>query len=198
MPDEPAEAPEAPRVRSRTLAREAALQALYSILQSGPGRSEALELALERHPLDDASRDYAREIYDGVLSRASGLDERYEGYLKKGWTPDRLALVERVILRLAVWELFHRPGIPPKVTIAEALRLAERFADASSTRFIHGILGRVILDSPKAEWRPEEAEVFEEDPTPKPDGPELVEAVEGSPEHQELEQAMPWVVRSRP
>ena len=92
---------------------------------------------------------------------------------------------------LGRWQALAADGSAPGAT------RSERFADASSTRFIHGILGRVILDSPKAEWRPEEAEVFEEDPTPKPDGPELVEAVEGSPEHQELEQAMPWVVRSR-
>jgi N utilization substance protein B len=185
-----------PRVRSRTLAREAALQAVYSVLQGGPPRSEALALALARHHLDEASEAYAGEAFDGVLSRASGLDELFSHHLKRGWTPDRLALIERLILRLAAWELFHRPGIPPKVTITEAIRLAKRFGDAGSARFIHGVLGSVAADSPKAAWKPEDEEAFQEDRVEAEDLLEEVDASEGSEELQELQKGINWAIRT--
>ncbi len=185
-----------PRARSRTLAREAALQAVYSVLQGGPAREEALALSLARHHLDEASEAYAAEAFEGVLSRASGLDERYGPYLKRGWTPDRLALIERLVLRLAVWELFHRPGIPPKVTITEAIRLAKRFGDAGSGRFIHGVLGKVVADSPKAIWRPEDEEAFSEDRVEAENLLEEIDAPEGSEEHEELKKGMVWAIRT--
>jgi N utilization substance protein B len=89
----------------------------------------------------------------------SEIDARYSPFLKSGWTPDRLALVDRLVLRLAVFELWGMPEIPPKVTITEAVELAKRFGGADSGSFINGVLGRVLQVSPKAGWTGEAAEV---------------------------------------
>lgn len=146
-------------VKSRRAAREAAFQAVYQCVCGGGSIDAAVTEALGRRTFSPEAAAFVRELGVGTVTGVSEIDARYSPFLKSGWTPDRLALVDRLVLRLAVFELWGMPEIPPKVTITEAVELAKRFGGADSGSFINGVLGRVLQVSPKAGWTGEAAEV---------------------------------------
>jgi transcription antitermination factor NusB len=139
-------------VKSRRAAREAAFQAVYQCACGGSSISVAVEEALTRQTFSDEAAALVRELANGAMTGVIELDARYAPYLKSGWTPSRLALIDRLLLRLAVFELWSMPNVPPKVTITEAVNLAKRFGGADSGPFINGVLGKVLEVSPKREW----------------------------------------------
>jgi N utilization substance protein B len=85
--------------------------------------------------------EYARELAEGVASRAAELDERITA-AAEGWTADRLGAVERNVLRVAVHEL-DTGSVPPEVAINEAVELAKRYASDEAAKLVNGILGRI-------------------------------------------------------
>ena len=103
----------------------------------------ALELLLdpERHAADTI--DFARELVLGAATHRGHIDEVIESYAR-GWTLERMANVDRNILRLAMFELLYLPDIPPSVTVNEAVELAKKYSTAESGRFVNGILGNVV------------------------------------------------------
>jgi len=127
----------------RRKAREVALQFLYQLdLQ---GESDPAEHATEfwaRHPLDEDGREFADGLVRGAMERQGAIDE-YIGRCTENWELDRMAVVDRNILRLAVYELGWREETPPKVVINEAIEIAKKFGTRESGRFINGILDRV-------------------------------------------------------
>lgn len=88
--------------------------------------------------------EYARELADGVVEAAPGLDERITA-AAEGWTADRLGAVERNVLRIAILEL-ERGAVPPEVAIDEAVELAKRYASDEAGRLVNGILGRILRE----------------------------------------------------
>ena len=104
-----------------------------------------------------------------MVTDTAALEEKFSKFLKKGWTLDRLAVSDRLALRLATYELFEIPDLPPKVSIAEAVKIAKKFGTADSGRFVNGVLAKVLLDSPKKDWQPPEPPSPQ---TPEPDNPE--------------------------
>jgi N utilization substance protein B len=85
--------------------------------------------------------EYARELAEGVAARAEQLDERITA-AAEGWTADRLGVVERNVLRVAVHEL-DTGSVPPEVAINEAVELAKRYASDEAGKLVNGILGRI-------------------------------------------------------
>lgn len=83
--------------------------------------------------------EFASKLYEKSLQKADQLDELIQPHIKN-WRLDRLAILDRVILRMAVCELVHFPEIPVKVSINEAIELAKKFSTSQSGRFINGIL----------------------------------------------------------
>ena len=73
------------------------------------------------------------------------------------YTVDRLTAVDRNVLRVATWELFHLAYIPPVVTINEAIEIAKKYATAESGRFVNGVLGTMLKRSPKRDYDPKTA-----------------------------------------
>jgi transcription antitermination factor NusB len=127
----------------RRKARELALQFLYQLELRGdsvPGPSEAEFWA--RHPVDDDARQFASGIVRGVTANQERID-RTITECTEHWDLDRMAVVDRNILRLAVYELLWPTGVPPKVAINEAIEIAKKFGTQESSRFINGILDRV-------------------------------------------------------
>ena len=176
-------------VKSRRAAREAAFQAVYQCSCGGSSISVAIDEALSRQTFSDEAAAFVRELANGAVTSVIELDSRYSPFLKPGWTPTRLALIDRLLLRLAVFELWFMSGVPPKVTITEAVNLAKRFGTADSGPFINGVLGRVLEVSPKAEWTGEAAEeVGAAVVSPGIDGPEVIE--------EEVEQDAAWTISS--
>lgn len=186
------------RVRSRKMAREAALQALYAVAAAGQELLHATDAAIEHQRLADSSAEFARGVADGVASQRSVLEPLVEPHLKKGWGLDRIAVVDRIILLIAAYELYHLPGMPPKVSITEAVRLAKKYSTSDSASYINGVLAKVLEASPKAQWDPSMEEAMEPDEeVPEEDEAEVVEEIEeGSEAHEEITKAGAWVIRS--
>lgn len=96
-------------------------------------------------PTRKSTRDFAMALVTGVLAHQTEVDERISRYLEH-YQLHRLAVVDRNILRLAIYEMLHRGDIPPVVSINEAIELAKRYGAEESSRFVNGILDRVTVD----------------------------------------------------
>jgi len=127
----------------RRKSREIALQFLYQLEQNGasdPGPYEAE--FWERRPVDEEAREFASSLVHGVKRKQAEIDERIISSTEH-WDLDRMAVVDRNILRLAVYELLFEPEVPGKVAINEAIEIAKKFGTSESSRFINGVLDRI-------------------------------------------------------
>jgi len=127
---------------TRRKAREVALQILYKADISG--RTEPFDYSAEMDALKQGTdaRAYCETIVAGALARTPELDAVIEGCASR-WKVSRMTVVDRNILRLAVFELAHAPDVPYKVVIDEAVELAKRYGTEDSPAFINGILDQV-------------------------------------------------------
>jgi N utilization substance protein B len=126
---------------ARRQAREAALQALYFWEVGRTAPQEAIDSVFAEH-LPDASEP-VREFAETLLRGAVASHQEIDGLIEKQsshWRLERLALIDKSILRLAVWELQHQPETPPAVIVNEALELARTFSGDESVKFINGVL----------------------------------------------------------
>ena len=98
---------------------------------------------------DEKAREYAERMVRGVMSRRGELDESIEAALEH-WDMKRLAVIDRNVIRLAVYEMQHCMDVPPVVSINEAVDIAKYFGTAESGRFVNGVLDRIRkgLDRP--------------------------------------------------
>lgn len=131
----------------RTRGREIALQVLYQTEQNPDSDPAEVERFIDRRLTDQALRDYARELVEGVRSNQARIDGQITE-VAENWRLDRMAAIDRNILRLGAYELFFREDVPRKVAINEALELAKRYSTAQSSRFVNGILDRLANPSP--------------------------------------------------
>ena len=115
---------------------------------------DPVDLAEERGEL--ATRDdtvaqvppYTRTIVRGVAENLDRLDEVIASHLQD-WTLERLPAVDRAILRIAVWELFHATDVPPVVAVDEAVERAKQLSTDDSPGFVNGVLGQLVLVAPQ-------------------------------------------------
>ncbi|HJV44452.1 MAG TPA: transcription antitermination factor NusB [Bacillota bacterium] len=126
---------------TRRQAREKAVQALYQIDMRGVDPVEAIKVALHES-LDLEEKGFLEKLVYGVLENQSTIDEGIKKYLR-GWTLERLALVDRAVLRIAVYEIMYISDIPAKVSVNEALELARAFGMEESVKFINGVLANI-------------------------------------------------------
>ena len=91
---------------------------------------------------------YTRTLVEGVADDLDRVDGTIESYLQE-WTLSRLPAVDRAILRVAVWELFHANDVPPVVAVDEAVELAKELSTDDSPGFINGVLGQVVQVAPQ-------------------------------------------------
>ncbi len=134
----------------RTRARERALQALYQIDVASTDLDEALARFWRSfEPVEREVREMAEALVRGEAEHRRQIDETIEA-VSLNWRLDRMAKVDRNVLRLAVYELFHRPDVPVKVVIDEAVELAKKFGSESSGAFVNGVLDRIATGLPAA------------------------------------------------
>ncbi len=134
----------------RTRARERALQALYQIDVASTDLEEALARFWRSfEPVEREVREMAEALVRGTAAHRRQIDETIEA-VSLNWRLDRMAKVDRNVLRLAVHELLHRPDVPVKVVIDEAIELAKKFGSESSGAFVNGVLDRIAADLPAA------------------------------------------------
>jgi len=122
----------------RRTAREKALQALFQIDVSNTEPSLAIEHVLE----GESSDDYLNQLVLGVVEQKDEIDNLISVNLEK-WTLDRLATVDRNLLRMAAYELKFSEGIPDNVILDEAIEIAKIYGDNQSSKFINGVLSKI-------------------------------------------------------
>jgi N utilization substance protein B len=127
----------------RRKAREVALQFLYQLDLTGDDDAGAQEAEFwARHPVDEETRAFADTLVRGTKANQATIDQLLAQYTEH-WDLERMAVVDRNILRSAVYELLLAPEVPPKVVINEAIEIAKKFGTKESSRFINGILDRI-------------------------------------------------------
>lgn len=127
-------------MKSRTKARSVALQALYEVDITGHAPVAAIEERLQDEPLDDKLADFARRIVFGVLPIMEKLDVLIAQHAPE-WPMDQVAVIDRNILRIALWEFAVEGVTPIKVAINEAIEMAKIYGSDSTPRFVNGVLG---------------------------------------------------------
>ena len=139
------------RHQRRTRGREVALQVLYQVEQNPGLAPAAVEQFLQRRLQDARLCDFARALVAGVKANQPAIDAMITE-VAENWRLDRMAAIDRNILRLGAFEMLFDEGVPDKVAINEALELAKRYSTAQSSRFVNGILDRLLtLDASKKE-----------------------------------------------
>ena len=128
-------------MKSRTRARSLALQVLYEVDLPGHSPAAVLTERLEEgEPLDSVLVEFTHQIIFGVLPIAEKLD-RFIAQHAPEWPMDQVAIVDRNILRIALWEFAVAGCTPVKVAINEAIELSKLYGSDSTPRFVNGVLG---------------------------------------------------------
>ena len=153
----------APARQARTVARLAAVQALYQMEMGGVGVDAVVreftdhrfggdaegsvgEAAAPENLLADADEVFFGEIVRGVVADQAAIDRAIVRRLAQGWKLERLDATVRAILRSAVYELSHRPDVPIEVVIDEYVELSKAFFDPAEAGFVNGALDSVARD----------------------------------------------------
>jgi N utilization substance protein B len=131
-------------MKARHAAREAALQILYLCDVGGEGPDVALEafFAVHQPEADSEVREFAAVLVRGTSGERAGLDVLISTH-STNWRIERLAVIDRLILRMAAWELQHQPDTPQAVVINEAIELARAFGTDESPKFVNGVLDSI-------------------------------------------------------
>ncbi len=129
-------------MRLRSKAREVALHLLYQIEITKGDYAQAFNSYLENHPQRQEVIGFSQILLEGTVKNIKTIDALIKKYVKN-WEIERMAIIDRNILRLACYELYYLDEIPPKVSINEAIELAKRFGDVDSPRFVNGILDKI-------------------------------------------------------
>jgi N utilization substance protein B len=136
--------------QKRTKARERALQALYQIDVASTDLDEALSRFWRSfEPVEREVREMAEALVRGVAQHRREIDDAIET-VSTNWRLDRMAKVDRNVLRLAAHELLHRPDVPVKVAINEAIELGKKYGSESSGAFVNGVLDKMASGLPPA------------------------------------------------
>ncbi len=127
------------RIGSRREARETALGILYE----AEIRGESVADTVARQVLEPPP--YAGVLLTGVHEHRTEIDELLGRY-ERSWPLERMAIIDRSVLRIAIYELLHRPDVPTSAVLTEAVELATQYSTAESGRFVNGLLGTVSAD----------------------------------------------------
>jgi len=129
-------------ISERHKARETALQALYEIDLTTHTLADVFSHSITEGILSEDGIQFTRELIDGVLQHKAEIDEQIRHHAS-AWPLEQIAIIDRNILRLAIYELLHNNKVPVKVAINEAIELSKDFGADSSPRFVNGVLSSV-------------------------------------------------------
>jgi N utilization substance protein B len=121
-----------------------ALQFLYQAEFAGQRGAAEVARFWQHFQKGNKTPDYLLQLVEGVAAHLEELDALIARY-SEHWRLERMAVVDRNLLRLAVFELLYEPQIPPKVVINEAVELAKLYGTEGSSAFVNGILDRVRM-----------------------------------------------------
>jgi N utilization substance protein B len=141
--------------RARTVARLAAVQALYQMELAGEGVETVIseflnhrfDADIEGEPLAEADEDYFGEIVRGVVGGQRDIDDAVKARLAANWRMERLDSTLRALLRAGAWELRERQDVPREIVIDEYVELAKAFFDDAEAKFVNAALDGVARDA---------------------------------------------------
>lgn len=145
--------------RARTVARLAAVQALYQMELAGEGvetvitefSNHRFDADLEGEPLAEADEAYFADVVRGVIHSQREIDASVKARLASNWRMERLDATLRALLRCGAWELAHKTDVPREIVIDEYVELAKAFFDEAEAKFVNAALDGVARDvRPKA------------------------------------------------
>jgi len=126
----------------RRKARAIALQVLYELDSAGHDAEAALAHLVADSGLSEDNVAFARDLVNGVIQNREQIDQHIRKFAP-AWPLEQIPIVDRNILRLAIFEVLLDNNVPVKVAINEAVELAKKFGSDSSSRFVNGVLGSV-------------------------------------------------------
>lgn len=132
------------QIFKRRLVREKVLQILYAYEINRDGHDKTMGLLMEEIK-DNADKEFARDLIMKVIKYSSELDKKIKERVAN-WEMNRIALIDKILLRIGICELLYFPDIPPKVSINESIEIAKEFSTARSGKFINGILDAILSE----------------------------------------------------
>ena len=133
-------------MQERRRAREFVVQATYAHEIQNDDLDQTFDLLAEKSELSKELIVFARELFHGIIAHRNEFDELIASK-SKNWDLTRIALIDRLILRMALTEFFYFKDIPPKVSISEAIEIAKVFSTEESSSFVNGILDAILNDA---------------------------------------------------
>jgi N utilization substance protein B len=131
----------------RRIVREKVLQILYAY-EMNRESLESISREVLSEVTDETDKNFAHELIRRVLENVDDLDERIIQRVTN-WEMNRIALIDKILLRMGICELLHFPDIPPKVSINESIEISKDYSTAGSAKFINGILDAVLAEEKK-------------------------------------------------
>ncbi|NQV15879.1 transcription antitermination factor NusB [bacterium] len=133
-------------MQERRRAREFVVQVSYAHEIQDDDLDQTFDLLAENSDLSSDLLAFARELVNGIVAHRKEFDELIASK-SRNWDLTRIALIDRLILRMALTEFFYFEDIPPKVSISEAIEIAKVFSTDESSSFVNGILDAVLNES---------------------------------------------------
>lgn len=133
-------------MQERRRAREFVVQVSYAHEIQNDDLDKTFELLAETSELSEELLKFSRELVHGVIAHRKEFDELISSK-SRNWDLTRIALIDRLILRMALTEFFYFNDIPPKVSISEAIEIAKVFSTEESSSFVNGILDAILNDA---------------------------------------------------
>ena len=133
---------------TRRSARETVLQALYAVEVGQEHEAKALKDILGREKRDEEINEFIVELFEISFKNRDWCENEIKSRLNN-WEFERVAVLDRLLLILAISEIFFIDNIPPKVSIAEAIEIAKQFSTEESSAFINGVLDNIYKSLPK-------------------------------------------------
>src|SRR5262245_5087334 len=134
---------------ARSSGREAALQMLFSLETGGATVEQVIKSFWRETPGNAEGKEYADSLVSGVAAKMDAIDDIIRK-ASTNWRLERMARVDKNLLRLGAWELLHGTGVPRAVIIDEAVELAKRYGSEESGAFVNGVLDRIADDLGKS------------------------------------------------
>ena len=133
------------KYHSRRRARECVFQGLYAMEISGNSQDKTFSDMLNRYSFDEDTKSFASSLYIKTLDQKQFLKKTISKFLEN-WELGRIALLDNLILQMAVCELLFFDDVPPKVSISEAIEIAKKYSTDDSSGFVNGILDSVFKE----------------------------------------------------
>ena len=127
---------------TRRKARSTALQALYEIDTAARDAAAVVQRLLAAEKFSEENKAFTLELVEGVVKNKAEIDRNIRKFAP-AWPLEQIALIDRNILRLAIFEILFNNKVPVKVAVSEAVELAKSYGSESSGKFVNGVLGSV-------------------------------------------------------